>query len=69
MRELGPFEVEGHLRVGKRAAQTVDLVVVLGEMAALIGREAEAAGARVIFTNSREDWPGHYHGYYEGEGA
>lgn len=55
MRELGPFEVEGHLRVGKRAAQTVDLVVVLGEMAALIGREAEAAGARVIFTSSREE--------------
>lgn len=55
MRELGPYEVEGHLRVGKRAAQIVDLLVVLGEKAALMGREAQAAGAAVFFASSREE--------------
>jgi len=55
MRELGPYEVEGHLRVGKRAAQVVDILVVLGEKAALAGNEAAAAGANVVFATSREE--------------
>ncbi|MDP2728191.1 MAG: UDP-N-acetylmuramoyl-tripeptide--D-alanyl-D-alanine ligase [Dehalococcoidia bacterium] len=55
MRELGLYEVEGHLRVGRRAAQVVDLLLVVGEMAALAGKEAEAAGTRVIFASSREE--------------
>jgi len=55
MRELGPYEIEGHLRVGRRAAQTVDILVVLGGKAALAGREASAAGAHVIFASSREE--------------
>lgn len=55
MRELGPYEVEGHLRVGRRAAQVVDLLVVLGDRAALIGREAAAAGTRVFLASSLEE--------------
>ncbi|MDP2661023.1 MAG: UDP-N-acetylmuramoyl-tripeptide--D-alanyl-D-alanine ligase [Dehalococcoidia bacterium] len=55
MRELGPYEVEGHLRVGKRAAHVVDILVVLGEKAALAGNEAAAAGAHVVFASSREE--------------
>lgn len=55
MRELGPYEVEGHLRVGRRAAQVVDLLLVIGDKAQLIGREAARAGAQVIYATSREE--------------
>jgi UDP-N-acetylmuramoyl-tripeptide--D-alanyl-D-alanine ligase len=54
MRELGPYEAEGHLRVGRRAAAVADLLIVVGEKGALIGREAAARGAQVIFASSRE---------------
>ena len=41
MRELGAAEEEGHRRVGARAGQACDLLIVVGERARLI---AEAAG-------------------------
>jgi UDP-N-acetylmuramoyl-tripeptide--D-alanyl-D-alanine ligase len=44
MLELGSYEVEGHQLVGRRAAQVVDVLVVVGERGRLIADEALAAG-------------------------
>jgi Alr-MurF fusion protein len=44
MAELGPMAEEGHRRVGRRAAEIVDLLVVRGREATLIAEEARAAG-------------------------
>ena len=44
MRELGSFEEEGHRKVGCRAADVVDLLIVIGPRAKLIAAEAQACG-------------------------
>jgi UDP-N-acetylmuramoyl-tripeptide--D-alanyl-D-alanine ligase len=44
MLELGSYEVEGHRLVGRRAAEVVDLLVVVGRLGRLIADEALAAG-------------------------
>ncbi len=44
MRELGSYTQEGHRLVGIRAADVVDLLVTVGELARIIGQEAQAAG-------------------------
>ncbi len=44
MLELGSYEEEGHRKVGRRVAEVVDKLVTVGELGALIGREAVAVG-------------------------
>jgi UDP-N-acetylmuramoyl-tripeptide--D-alanyl-D-alanine ligase len=44
MLELGSYEDEGHRKVGRRVAGVVDKLVTVGELGALIGREAVAVG-------------------------
>lgn len=44
MRELGSFTEEGHRMVGRRAADVADLLVAVGDLGAIIGREAVASG-------------------------
>ena len=44
MLELGEFEERGHRMVGARAAQVVDLLIIVGERAEWIAEEARAAG-------------------------
>jgi UDP-N-acetylmuramoyl-tripeptide--D-alanyl-D-alanine ligase len=44
MMELGSFEEEGHRKVGCRAADIVDLLIVIGARARLIASEAAACG-------------------------
>lgn len=44
MMELGSFEEEGHRKVGCRAADVVDLLIVIGRRAKFIAQEAEACG-------------------------
>ena len=45
--ELGSFEEEGHRKVGCRAADIVDLLIVIGERARFIAEEAAACGLDV----------------------
>jgi len=44
MLELGAYQAEGHRKVGRRAAEVVQKLVTVGELGALIGREAIAVG-------------------------
>jgi UDP-N-acetylmuramoyl-tripeptide--D-alanyl-D-alanine ligase len=44
MMELGSYEEEGHRKVGCRAADVVDLLIVIGPRAKYIAAEAEACG-------------------------
>ncbi len=44
MLELGSFEEEGHRKVGCRAADIVDLLIVIGSRARFIADEAQACG-------------------------
>ena len=44
MRELGSYEQEGHILVGRRAAEVVDRLVVVGELGRVIGEEAIKTG-------------------------
>jgi UDP-N-acetylmuramoyl-tripeptide--D-alanyl-D-alanine ligase len=44
MLELGSFEEEGHRLVGRRAADTVSLLVTVGKLGRLIAQEALACG-------------------------
>jgi UDP-N-acetylmuramoyl-tripeptide--D-alanyl-D-alanine ligase len=44
MMELGSFEEEGHRKVGCRAAQTIDLLIVIGRRARFVADEAQACG-------------------------
>lgn len=44
MAELGAVEEEGHRKVGRRAAEVVDLLVTVGEKSTLIAEEALAVG-------------------------
>ena len=44
MLELGNYEEEGHRKIGVRAADVVDLLVTVGQRAAMIAEEALACG-------------------------
>lgn len=44
MLELGSFSEEGHQMVGRRAADVADLLIGVGSLGAVIGREALASG-------------------------
>ncbi len=44
MLELGSYEREGHILVGRRAADVVDKLITVGRRARLIGQEALATG-------------------------
>jgi UDP-N-acetylmuramoyl-tripeptide--D-alanyl-D-alanine ligase len=44
MMELGSYEQEGHRKVGCRAADVVDLLLVIGQRAQIIADEAEICG-------------------------
>jgi UDP-N-acetylmuramoyl-tripeptide--D-alanyl-D-alanine ligase len=57
MAELGPLEVEGHRAVGSAAAPLVDLLIVVGGKARLIGEAALEAQDRpeVLFASSNAE--------------
>jgi UDP-N-acetylmuramoyl-tripeptide--D-alanyl-D-alanine ligase len=44
MLELGSYEEEGHRKVGCRAADIVDVLIVIGRRAGFIAQEAQACG-------------------------
>jgi UDP-N-acetylmuramoyl-tripeptide--D-alanyl-D-alanine ligase len=44
MLELGPYERQGHERVGARAAEVADLLICLGELGKIIAQSAIEAG-------------------------
>ena len=44
MLELGSYAEEGHLRVGRRAAEVASRLVAVGKLGRLIGEEAVRAG-------------------------
>lgn len=44
MLELGPYEQQGHEKVGIRAAEVADSLVTVGELARIIARAAQRAG-------------------------
>ncbi len=48
MAELGTASREGHLAVGRRAAETADVIHAIGEQAALIAEAARAGGHRDV---------------------
>jgi UDP-N-acetylmuramoyl-tripeptide--D-alanyl-D-alanine ligase len=48
MRELGDAEAEGHAEVGRRAAESADLILAVGELGKLIGESAREAGHRAV---------------------
>ncbi len=50
MAELGPDHVDGHLRVGRRAAEVADVLLVVGESAAGIADGAREAGTTDVRT-------------------
>jgi UDP-N-acetylmuramoyl-tripeptide--D-alanyl-D-alanine ligase len=57
MMELGSFEEEGHRKVGCRAADIVDLLIVIGERARFIAEEAAACGldaAKIMKLNDNQ---------------
>lgn len=57
MLELGSFEEEGHRKVGCRAADVVDLLIVIGSRARFIAEEAQACGleaASVLIMESNQ---------------
>lgn len=62
MLELGSFEEEAHRIVGKRAAQVVDKLAVVGPLAQTIGHEALAQGlpaSQILFAGGKDevvDW-------------
>jgi UDP-N-acetylmuramoyl-tripeptide--D-alanyl-D-alanine ligase len=47
MRELGDYTEIGHRQVGAKAAEVVDLLVVVGKLGRIIGEEAAARGLAV----------------------
>jgi UDP-N-acetylmuramoyl-tripeptide--D-alanyl-D-alanine ligase len=47
MLELGPYEVEGHRQVARRAADVVQTLITVGELGRLISQEAIAVGMPV----------------------
>lgn len=57
MRELGSHTERGHRRVGQRAAQMADALVLVGELGRIIGEEALASGMQagsVFFAGGNE---------------
>ncbi len=62
MLELGPYEEAGHRKVGVRVAAVANRLVVVGQLARIIGQEAIASGlppANVYFASSNDevvDW-------------
>lgn len=57
MLELGGYAVEGHRRVGRRAMDVASILITIGELGALIGREAIDYGMppeRVIQTTDND---------------
>jgi UDP-N-acetylmuramoyl-tripeptide--D-alanyl-D-alanine ligase len=57
MLELGAYAEQGHLEVGRRAAQVADKLVAVGTLGRLIGQEALRAGippGSVFFTTENE---------------
>jgi len=52
MAELGAADREGHLAVGRRAAETADVIHAVGEKAAIIAEAARAGGHRNV-----HHWP------------
>jgi UDP-N-acetylmuramoyl-tripeptide--D-alanyl-D-alanine ligase len=59
MRELGPEEREGHLAVGRRAAETADIIHAVGALGELVVQAARAGGHRAVY----------HHGTKEGAAA
>jgi UDP-N-acetylmuramoyl-tripeptide--D-alanyl-D-alanine ligase len=58
MLELGSYQEEGHRKVGRRVAEVADKLVTVGELGALIGREALAVGMKegdVFFAQNNEE--------------
>jgi len=58
MLELGPYEQEGHRKVGLRAAEVVSLLVTVGPRAHLIAQAAREAGlppSRVLETETADE--------------
>jgi UDP-N-acetylmuramoyl-tripeptide--D-alanyl-D-alanine ligase len=56
MLELGSFEEEGHRQVGRRAAEVLDKLVVVGQRGSIIGKEATRYGLKVVqFAKSNEE--------------
>jgi len=56
MLELGSYEEEGHRRVGRRAAEVVDRLIVVGERGRIIGEEAQSRGLGAVdFAASNEE--------------
>lgn len=62
MLELGHFEQESHFQVGRKAAQVVDHLLVVGPLARMIGEEARRQGMpaeKILFASSKMeavDW-------------
>ncbi|MFL5733062.1 MAG: UDP-N-acetylmuramoyl-tripeptide--D-alanyl-D-alanine ligase [Chloroflexia bacterium] len=53
MRELGTYELEGHLQVGRKVPSVAEVLVLVGALGRLIGEEAIRSGMvpeRVFFT-------------------
>jgi UDP-N-acetylmuramoyl-tripeptide--D-alanyl-D-alanine ligase len=57
MLELGPYERRGHEMVGVRAAEVVDELVTVGELAAIIAAAARQAGLPAEAITVLEDTP------------
>jgi UDP-N-acetylmuramoyl-tripeptide--D-alanyl-D-alanine ligase len=58
MLELGDFEQEAHYQVGRKAAQVVDRLVVVGPLAWLAGEEARRQGLdgdKILFAASKAE--------------
>jgi UDP-N-acetylmuramoyl-tripeptide--D-alanyl-D-alanine ligase len=55
MLELGPYEVEGHRRVARRAMDVVHLLITVGELGQLISQEAVASGMPVEYVTHVAD--------------
>ncbi len=58
MLELGPYEHEGHWKVGLRAAEVAALLVTVGKRAHIIAQAARAAGlpaSQIVETESAEE--------------
>jgi UDP-N-acetylmuramoyl-tripeptide--D-alanyl-D-alanine ligase len=48
MRELGAAEREGHLAVGRRAAETADLIHTIGDLGKIVAEAALAGAHRAV---------------------
>jgi len=55
MLELGSYEQEGHRKVGCRAADVVDLLIVSGKRAKIIAKEAQGCGLDPSFIREIDD--------------